>query len=477
MKLNQKNIQNSKTPVMINEYGKLPPQAPELEEAVLGALMLEKEAYGIVCDYLNTETFYKPYHQIIYSSIVSLSENQEPVDMMSVTEKLRKEGKLEDAGGAYHIAQLTSKVVSSVHIEYHAKILKQKYIARKVIEIASNSMNLCYDDTSDIDDVIFELSSDVEALQESAIGKYESFQLSEVLRSSLVEMYDRKEKYENGLATGINTGLTDLNKTTGGWQKSDLIIVAGRPAMGKTAVALHFAKSAARSGTPVVIFELEMSHVRLSDRLLMSEADVCPNGYKVGKLTDEDTKKVERAAGVLYNHKITIDSNPNVTMDYIRNRSRILKKQGKCGMVIIDYLQLVEGSGNKNSIREQEVAQMSRKAKLMAKELDIPVILLSQLSRKVEERANKKPILSDLRESGAIEQDADMVVFIHRDEYYNKNSENGKGNLIIAKYRNGSIVEIDFSYNKSMTKIFDVDKWGVLNIIPQNTSSTDEEPF
>jgi len=250
--------------------------------------------------------------------------------------------------------------------------------------------------------------------------------------------------------------------------------------MGKTAIALHFAKSAARMGVPVVIFELEMTDVKLSDRLLISESNVDPNSFKVGRLTNDELKSIELAVGKLYDYKINIDSNSVVTMDYIRNRSRLLKKQGKCEMIIIDYLQLIEDSGAKNTNREQEVARMSRKAKLLAKELDIPVLLLAQLSRKVEERSNRKPMLSDLRESGAIEQDADIVIFIYRDEYYNENSDKGKGNLIIAKYRDGYTGEIDFAYNESMTNIFDCDKIGqseLKPIVSNNYYEKEETPF
>jgi len=453
--MENKKKSNTGNSLLLSEYGKLPPQDIKLEEAVLGALMIAAEAYAYVSEILRPETFYKEAHQKIYQAIVDLASARKPIDMLTVPDQLKHNGTLDEVGGSYYITQLTNKVASAAHIEYHARILAQKYLARELIWISHEMQNQSYDELNDIDDVIFSASSAIEKLQEKTIGKSETNALPDVMQKSITGMYERKEKYEHGIQNGINTGLFDLNRITAGWQKGDLIILAARPAMGKTAIALKFAKSAAKQGNSVVIFELEMTDVKLSDRLLLSESEVCPNNYKVGRLTLEETKSIERAAEILREYPILIDSNSNVTMEYIRNKSRLLHKQRKCEIVIIDYLQLIEDTGNKNSVREQEVAKMSRKAKLLAKELDIPVILLAQLSRKTEERSIKKPMLSDLRESGAIEQDADMVIFIYRDEYYNSKAEKGKGNLIIAKYRNGEVGEIDFCYNESMTKIFD----------------------
>jgi replicative DNA helicase len=452
MKNKQSNIENCE------QLGRITPQAREPEEAVLGAVLLEKTAFETANHILLPEMFYDKANELIYAACAHLEAHGRPIDMLTVIDRLRQSGDLEKAGGYSRIAQLSQKVVSSAHLEYHARIVAQKYIARKAIEYLSEAVKFCFDETSDIDDVLSEVSGRIEKLQESAIGKSEVKQLREVMRQSVKELYERKEKYEKGLFPGIHTGLADLNRITGGWQKSNLVILAGRPSMGKTSIALHFAKSAAKHGTPVVIFELEMSDVKLSDRLLLSESNIDPNNFKTGRVTQEDVKSVEIAVGRLYDYKIHIDSNPMVTMDYIRNRCRLLKKQGKCEMAVIDYLQLIEDSGNKNSVREQEVARMSRKAKLLAKELDIPVLLLAQLSRKVEDRSCKKPMLSDLRESGAIEQDADLVIFVYREEYYNPSAAKGRGNLIIAKYRDGYTGEIDFACNESMTKIFDVDK-------------------
>lgn len=446
--------------------GRMMPQAVELESAIIGAVLLEKRAIEIAQGIINSQMFYENIHRTIFEAIEFLADNNQPVDLLTVVNQLQKSGNLDSVGGAANVANLSMKVVSSAHLEYHCRIVAQKYIERKAIEYMSEAIGSCFDETTDIDDVLSETSLKIEKLQELGIGQLDARQLREIMRQTISEMYERKEKHKKGLNSGITTGLADLNRVTGGWQKSNLVVIAGRPSMGKTAIALHFAKSAAKYGTPVTIFSLEMSDVLLGNRLILSESNVSPNDFKLGTFSAQDAMEIEKAVGRLFNYPVYIDSTPSVTMDYIRNRCRLLKKQGKCEMVIIDYLQLIEDSGNKNSVREQEVAKMSRKAKLLAKELDIPILLLAQLSRKVEERANKKPMLSDLRESGAIEQDADMCIFIYREEYYNSNATKGKGNLIIAKYRDGYTGEIDFAYNESMTKIYDCDTTGQLKNIP-----------
>ena len=464
------------------DSGRLLPQARELEEAVIGAILIEKTALDTASEILSPEMFYDRTNELIFTAICDLKAKNEPVDMLTIVAKLRNSGTLEVVGGVTHIAELSQKVISTAHLEHHCRIIQQKYIGRKSIEYMNEAINQCFDETYDIDDVISEISLKIEKLQETAFGKVDTKQLRDVMRESVTQMYERAQNYEKGQQTGINTGIADLNRIMGGWQKSNLIIIAGRPSMGKTAIALHFAKSAARSGIPVVIFELEMTDVKLTDRLLLSESSVDPNAYKVGRLTNEDVRGIDVAVGRLYDYKIQIDSNPVVSMDYIRNRSRLLKKQGKCEMIVIDYLQLIDEPGSKNSNREQVVAQISRKAKLMAKELNVPVILLAQLSREVEKRGCKRPVLSDLRESGAIEQDADLVIFIYREEYYNSNAEKGKGTLIISKYRDGFCGDVDFSYNESMTKIFDYDSAGYSQINPSQMYKNyqvndDDRPF
>jgi replicative DNA helicase len=391
-----------------------------------------------------------------------------PIDLLTVIEKLRHLDTLESAGGVSFVAQLSQKIISSAHLEYHCRIIKQQYLRRKFIENCQIDCKMAFDDTEDIDDIFYKHGKDLEILQEIGVGNQNIKPLCEILIESVSEMYLRKEKAEKGIQPGITTGLADLNRLTGGWQKSDLVILAARPAMGKTAMALHFAKRAAKTGTAVAMFSLEMSDVSLGNRFLLSETDVNPNDFKLGKISQEDSAKIEKAVGKMYQYPIYIDSNASVTMSYIHSRCRLLKKRGKCEMIIIDYLQLAVEKGDKNRNRENEVSKMSREAKLIAKELDVPVILLSQLNRDVDKRSNKVPVLADLRESGAIEQDADMVIFIHRPEYYDKNSKNGYGELIIAKYRNGYTGKVLFKYNESMTKIYDYDSRNQSAAMPVN---------
>jgi replicative DNA helicase len=436
------------------------PQATDFEEAIIGAVLIEKQSFETASLIVSPEMFYNRTYELIYRTVAELNAERTPVDLLSVIERLRKNGNLEEVGGVSFVARLSQNFVSSAHLEYHCRIVKQKYLGRKLIDICFNNSKLAFEDTEDISDLLFSAGDELRALQELGVGKMNSKPLCELLKTSSEKLDERIELAKKGIQSGIATGLADLNRVTGGWQKSELIILAARPAMGKTAMALHFAKSAAKTGIPVAMFELEMSDVKLSDRLILSETNVVPENYRLGRVTKEEYTEVQKAVGKLYDYPIYVDSNTSVKMEYIYQRCRILKQQGKCEMVVIDYLQLAGEKGDKNRNREQEISQMTRQAKLIAKELDIPVILLSQLNRSVETRSDKRPMLSDLRESGAIEQDADMVIFIHRPEYYSENAEKGYGELIISKYRDGATGIIKFRYNESMTKIFDWDYRG-----------------
>lgn len=447
--------------------GRLQPQAKEFEEAVLGALMVEKSAFDNV-SFLQSKMFYERSHELIFEAIAFLSKQGKPVDILTVTEQLRNTGNLDDVGGAFYITQLSGKVASSVHIEYHAKIIKQKYIQREAIRIASEIQMMAYDDTQDIEDVLFKSGNDIQSLQEDLVGQGDIKSFSEISTLAMEDIERKMVLYSADRQTGVPTGLCDLNRITSGWQNSELVIIAARPAMGKTALSLHFAKAAASSGIPVAFFSLEMSDISLYNRLLLSECDVNPEHLKSGNISPDDLSKIDNAAARLYNLPLYVDDNANASIAFIHSRCRLLKKQKKCGMVVIDYLQLTAESKSTNRTREQEVTQMSREAKLMAKELDIPVLLLSQLSRKVEDRQDKRPMLNDLRESGSIEQDADMVLFIYRPEYYGitpKNKDTGRpepntGMLIIAKNRNGKTCDVKFTHNNSLTKIYDYDTFG-----------------
>jgi len=455
----------------------IPPNIPEIEEAVLGALLIETSAFDKV-SFLQPDMFYKMSHQDIYEAIVFLNKNNKPVDILTVTEKLRSLAKLEEVGGPFYVTQLSSRVASSAHIEYHAMLIKQKYMQRKAIELSHIIQKQAYDETEDIGDVLFNAGKELERLQEDFIGGNGIRQFTEILQDTYKDIQRRVSLYAAGGQTGVTTGLADLNRITSGWQGSELIVIAARPAMGKTAMALHFAKSAASSGVPVALFSLEMSDISLSNRLLLSECDIIPENLKSGKLDDNDFQKIDQSVNNLYRLPLWVDDNASISMSYIRSKCRLLHKKKRCGMVIIDYLQLATGDRTRNSNREQEISSMSREAKLIAKELNVPVLLLSQLNREVDKRTDKQPQLSDLRESGAIEQDADMVIFINRPEKYGKTITDNAGNpvknvgeLIIAKYRNGAVGTVKFKHNDSLTRIYDCDIRGYSNYIPP------ENPF
>ena len=471
--------QPKKSPSSIESQGRIMPQAVDLEDAVISALLIERQAFEIVKQInILPEMFYNKTNEIIFSAMMSLDVNQKPIDLLTVTEELKTQGNLKTVGGYVYIAKLSQKLVSSAHLEHYCKIVKQMYVKRKFIEIGIHDSDIAFSETEDIDDILQMHGKNLELLQEIAVGKSEIRPLNEILKDVAEQMYLRKEKAKEGIQPGITTGLADLNHRTGGWQKSELVILAARPAMGKTALGLHFAKRAAKSGASIALFTLEMSDVSLGNRLVLSETTVNPDNFKLGKLSEQDTVEIEKAIERLQNYPIYVDRNESATMGQIRSQCRLLKKKGKCDMVIIDYLQLVSESGvNRNRNRENEVSQMSREAKLMAKELDIPVILLSQLNRDVDKRTKKVPVLADLRESGAIEQDADMVIFIHRPEYYSDKAEKGYGELVIAKYRNGYTGMIPFKYNESLTKIWDYDAKGLSRIQPVNYYEPQELPF
>lgn len=439
----------------------IPPSSTELERAVLGALLLEKEAYSrIEGDLLDTD-FYNPKHSVIFQHIKNMADKNEPIDMLTVTQALNSSGNLYNAGNVSYISDLTACITSTIHLEHHAKIVKQKAIEREIINVSQQAIKKVHDGEI-IEDVMFWQSKEIEKLQEALIGKQGTSHISEAIKKSLNDMCVRMEYAKSGKPTGISTGLKGLDSITGGWQKSELVVIAARPAMGKTAFALHFAKAAAKNDCPAAIFSLEMSDVNLSDRLILSESNIDAYKFKSGRLTPDESVKIEKAAGRLCKLPIYIDDNASVSMSYIRSKARLLNKQGKCNIVIIDYLQLASDANNKSWSREQEIAKMSREAKIIAKELNIPVLLLSQLSRKVEDRTDKRPLLSDLRESGAIEQDADIVCFIHRPECYKQelhapdNSVVKNGiEYIISKYRNGATGSLIVQHDGTLNKIFD----------------------
>jgi replicative DNA helicase len=446
--------------------GKLPPQALDLEEAVLGALMIEKDALTNVIDILKPESFYKEAHQKIFSAVVSLFDRSEPVDILTVTNQLRSTGELELVGGPYYITELTTRVNSAANIEYHARIVAEQSIKRDLISIASEIHKEAFEDTTDVFDLLDKTEQSLFQVSESNIRKNYA-EMRSILGQAIKEL-EAKKDHENKL-TGVPSGFTDLDRITSGWQKSDLIILAARPGMGKTAFVVSAMRNAAVDfKKPVAIFSLEMSSIQLVNRLISAEAEIESEKIRKGTLEEYEWTQLHHRISGLSTAPIFIDDTPALSIRELRTKCRRLKAKSDIQMIIVDYLQLMTGEGNsKGSMgnREQEIASISRALKNIAKELNVPVIALSQLSRSVETRGgDKRPQLSDLRESGAIEQDADMVIFLYRPEYYKidedemGNSLKGVGEVIIAKHRNGSLDNVFLRFVGKYTKFSDLDR-------------------
>jgi replicative DNA helicase len=449
----------------IIEGGKVPPQAIDLEEAVLGALMLEKNAITVVSDVLKPESFYKEAHVMIFQSIKDLFSRAEPIDILTVTSDLRKKGLLDVVGGAYYITSLTNRVASAANIEFHARIVAQKFIQRELIRIATEIQRESFEESSDA----FELLDSAERkLFEVSQGniKRDYKQMNYVIKEAIREIESMKDK-EGGL-TGIPSGFTRLDRITSGFQKSDLVILAARPGMGKTAMVLSMARNAsllAEKPRAIAIFSLEMSSKQLVTRMISGEAEITGEKLKKGQLAEHEWQQLNTKIARMNEAPIFIDDTPALSIFELRSKCRRLKEQNNIEMIIIDYLQLMRGddANNKNGNREQEVSYISRSLKALAKELDVPVIALAQLSRASEKRgAAAIPMLSDLRESGSIEQDADMVMFIYRPEYYkitefeDGSSTHGVAELHIAKHRNGSLDTVRLRFVHEFTKFQDL---------------------
>ncbi len=443
------------------QYGKMPPQAVEVEEAVLGALMLERDAYVTVADIIDTKSFYKEEHQKIFDAIKTLSGKEKPVDLLMVTQELKDRNQLDEIGGPVFITQLTRRVASAAHIEFHARIIAQKFIQRELIRVSSEIQTRSYDDTVDVDDLIDFSESSLFQVAQGNIKK-ETLPIKPILNDAIIQIEKAKNQKE-GLS-GTPSGFTALDRITSGWQRTDLVIIAARPSMGKTAFVLSMARNmAVNHNKRVALFSLEMSSIQLVTRLISSETELGSQKLKSGRLEDWEWEHLNRKIASLDQAPIFIDDTPALSIFEFRAKCRRLKMQHEIEVVIVDYLQLMTaGSDNKWS-REQEVSTISRSLKAIAKELDIPIIALSQLNRSVESREGRRPQLSDLRESGAIEQDADIVVFIHRPEYYgidedeSGNSLRGVAEIIIAKHRNGATGDIHLSFKKELAKFSDME--------------------
>lgn len=449
------------------DIGKLPPQAKELEEAVLGALMLEKDAYYNISDILKPQSFYDPAHQLIFSAIQNLGMRQKPVDVLTVVEELKQRGELESAGGAIYIAELSEKVASSAHIEYHARIIAQKYLARELISFSSDVTQQAFDETVDVDDLMQETEGRLFEISQRNVKK-DVIQINPVIKEAMDHIQMAANR-DDGIS-GVATGYKGLDAYTSGWQNSDLIIIAARPAMGKTAFVLSMAKNMALDiEAPVGIFSLEMSNVQLVNRLIVNVCQIRGESIKSGRLTDDEWERLDKNHKLLYDAPIFIDDTPSLSVFELRTKARRLVREHGVKIIIIDYLQLMNASGMSFGNREQEVSIISRSLKGLAKELNIPIIALSQLNRGVETRQGKgsdgkRPQLADLRESGAIEQDADIVCFIHRPEYYRitedeeGNSLIGVAEFIIAKHRNGATGIVQMRFDSEYARFQNVDE-------------------
>ncbi len=437
--------------------GKLPPHDVELEEVVLGACMLEKDAYMNVCDILVPDSFYEPVNQKIFQAITTLGLNQRPIDMMTVTEQLRQEGTLEEVGGAIHITELTARVYSAANVEYHARIIAQKYLARRLISFAAQIETKAFDQSNDVDDLLQEAEGQLFDISQTQL-KREVTQIDPVINLAL-EQIQIAANNESGLS-GLQTGYTELDRMTSGWQMSDLIIIAARPAMGKTAFVLSMAKNMAVDfNIPVAIFTLEMANVQLVKRMLSNIAELEGEKIKSGQLSPEEWDRLNSRLRNVYSAPLYLDETPGLSITELRTKARRLVREKGVKLIMIDYLQLMNATGMKLGSREQEVSTISRSLKALAKELNIPIIALSQLNRSTETREDKRPVLSDLRESGAIEQDADIVCFIHRPEYYTRSGVDAENNdirglaqLIVAKHRSGAVGDVKLRFVSKYAK-------------------------
>jgi replicative DNA helicase len=478
-------VKVDKTTIINLEKGKLPPQVLELEEAVLGAMMIDKKGVDDVIDILQPDAFYKDAHKYIFEAIVQLFTETQPIDLLTVSAQLKKNGKLEVAGGDFYLIQLTQKIASSAHIEFHSRIILQKFIQRSLIRISSEIIEASYDETADVFDLLDQAESKLYEVTQGNIKRS-----SETAQSLVLQAKKRIEEIagKEGLS-GVETGFTNLDKLTSGWQPSDLIIIAARPAMGKTAFVLSMARNIAiEFGHGVALFSLEMASVQLITRLISSETGLSSEKLRTGKLEPHEWEMLSTKVKNLEKAPLYIDDTPSLSIFDLRAKCRRLVSQHNIKIVIVDYLQLMTagGNGKGGGNREQEISTISRNLKALAKELNVPVIALSQLSRAVETRgSSKRPLLSDLRESGAIEQDADIVSFLYRPEYYKIDEWDddeasptaGQAEIMIAKHRNGGIENVRLKFIGHLGKFDNLDDFsGSYDDLPSKMNH-DDNPF
>ena len=438
------------------ELAKIPPHDIDAEQAVLGSMLTDKEAVNAAIESLKEDAFYRDDNRIIFQAIVNLYSKSEPIDIITLKDELESMDKFEQVGGYEYLASLPDKVPTTANVQKYIKIVEEKSILRNLIKTANEIIELGYDPTEDVEDIMEGAEKKIFDIMQSKNQKGYT-PIKDVLVESftkLEELYNRKQHI-----TGVPTGFAELDYKTAGLHGSELILVAARPAMGKTAFALNLATNAAlRGNAPVAIFSLEMSKDQLVNRILCSEAMVDSNKVRTGKLDEDDWVKLAGAIGPLSEAEMYIDDTPGISVMEIRTKCRKLKMEKNIGLVVIDYLQLVQGN-KRTASREQEISEISRSLKILAKEINVPVIALSQLSRAVEQRPDHRPMLSDLRESGAIEQDADIVMFLYRDDYYNKESEKKDiAEVIIAKQRGGQTGTVELLWMGNYTKFVNLER-------------------
>jgi len=442
-----------------NTYGHLQPQALDVEKTVLGALLIDKDAYAVVCEMLFPESFYEPRNQMIYAAIRDLSMEEKPVDILTVADQLAKKGQLEEIGGPAYITEISSRTASSAHIEYHARIIAQKFLARQLISFAGSIETKAFDDTIDVDELMQEAEGSLFELSQKNMKK-DYTQIDPVIKNAM-DVITKAAANKDGL-TGVPTGYHKLDDITSGWQPSDLVIIAGRPAMGKTSFALSMAKNiAADYQVPMAFFSLEMSNVQLVNRLISNVCEIQGSKILNGQLQPDEWDRLDKRITRLQGAPLYVDDTPGLSVFELRTKARRLVREHGVKIIMIDYLQLMNANGMRFSSRQEEVSTISRSLKGLAKELDIPILALSQLNRGVESREGlegKRPQLSDLRESGAIEQDADMVLFVHRPEYYhiyqddNGRDLHGMAQIIIAKHRKGATGDVLLTFRGEFTR-------------------------
>ena len=439
------------------EAGKLPPQAVEFEQAVLGAMMIDHRAVDRVVNIFqdNDEVFYRPEHRHIYGAIVRLYNDTKPIDLLTVGNELRSAGLLDAVGGDFYLVQLTQKVSSAANIEFHARVVQQKYFQRELILLSTDIINKSYDDSTDVFDLLDDAESAIFNITNTNIKK--SYEKADDLVHQAIKRIEELSKQEGGIS-GLPSGFREIDKCTAGWQGSDLVVIAARPGMGKTAFVLNVAENVAiKQGITTAIFSLEMSNVQLVNRMLSLESTVDADKLRKGRLDSSDWGKLIEGADSIAKSHLIIDDTPGISISELRSKCRKYKMENDLGLVIIDYLQLMSGSGRRSDNRQQEISDISRALKALARELNVPVVTLSQLSRAVEQRPDHRPMLSDLRESGAIEQDADVVMFLYRDDYYNKDTDiKGIAEIIIAKQRNGPIGTVKMAWIPEQTRFADL---------------------